>query len=66
MEPMKEATESGMQYRQYATRLETILSYYMEEGSVVTIEKMTQFIVSNRMKDTYKLKEYILSKEGDE
>ena len=65
MESMKEATESWMQY---ASRLKTILSYYMEGRSVVTIEKMTQLIVSDRMKDTmpYKLKEYILSKEGEE
>ena len=65
MESTKEATESWMQY---ASRLETILSYYMEGRSVETIEKMTQLIVSDRMKDTmpYKLKEYILSKEGEE
>ena len=65
MESTKEATESWMQY---ASRLETILSYYMEGRSVVTIGKMTQLIVSDRMKDTmpYKLKEYILSKEGEE
>ena len=57
MESTKEATESWMQY---ASRLETILSYYMEGRSVGTIEKMTQLIVSDRMKDTmpYKLKEY--------
>ena len=61
MESTKEATESWMQY---ASRLETILSYYMEGRSVGSIEKMTQLIVSDRMKDTmpYKLKEYILSK----
>ena len=65
MESAKEATESWMQY---ASRLETIFSYYMEGRSVHTIEKMTQLIVSDRMKDTmpYKLKEYILTKEGEE
>ena len=49
MESTKEATESWMQY---AGRLETILSYYMEGRSVEIIEKMTQLIVSDRMKDT--------------
>ena len=65
MESTKKATESWMQY---ASRLETIVSYYMEGRSVETIEKMTQLIVSDRMKDTmpYKLKEYILFKKGEE
>ena len=65
LESAKEATESWMQY---ASRLETIFSYYMEGRSVETIEKLTQLIVSDRMKDTmpYKLKEYILTKEGEE
>ena len=64
MESTKEATESWMQY---ASRLETVLSYYMEGRSVVTVEKITPLIVSDGMKKTmpYKLKEYILSKEGE-
>ena len=63
-EAVKASSESWMQY---ASKLETILTYYIDGRNVSTIEELKNLIIADRMKDTmqFKLKEYILSKEGE-
>ena len=64
MESVKGIAESWMQY---ASKLETIFKYYMEGRAVTTLEQLMQLMIADRMKDTmtFRLKEYILSKEAE-
>ena len=59
--------ENGETWTQFASRLDNIFTYYVEGREVTTLKQLQQLMVADKMKDAmyYKLKEYILSKEGD-